>query len=243
MRSLSASKLLSLWEQGTACSKVRRALLLLGLVLPEQPLESLSQLTIGQRDAYLLDLRQAIFGYQVTGLVECPNCGDRTEVDLQMDDLRRPPQERASGSLTLEEEGYRIEFRLPTSADLDSLPIAHPDQMKQTLLARCLLSLNYEGGSCSVQTLPSSVIDTLLQQMAQAEPQADVQLRLECSECQHQWQVGFDIVSFLWRELEIWAKRTLGEVHQLARFYGWPEADILALSPWRRQYYIALCQP
>ena len=34
--------------------------------------------------------------------------------------------------------------------------------------------------------------------------------------------------------------RFLRDVHTLASTYGWREADILALSPWRRQYYLAL---
>ena len=36
------------------------------------------------------------------------------------------------------------------------------------------------------------------------------------------------------------AKRLLGEVHQLARAYGWPEATILAMSSRRRHFYLEL---
>ncbi len=52
-----------------------------------------------------------------------------------------------------------------------------------------------------------------------------------------------DIASFLWKALHAWAKLMLGDVHELARAYGWTEADILALpSPTRRQIYLELAR-
>jgi hypothetical protein len=47
-----------------------------------------------------------------------------------------------------------------------------------------------------------------------------------------------DIAAYLWQELHNWAVRVLDEVNILARAYAWREDDILALSPWRRRYYI-----
>ena len=88
MRSPSSSELLDIWEQGNVCSNVYRALLLLSRAFPEQSLVALAELTIGQRDGYLLELRQLIFGSQVTGLATCPNCSERIEVDLHIADLR-----------------------------------------------------------------------------------------------------------------------------------------------------------
>ena len=76
--------------------------------------------------------------------------------------------------------------------------------------------------------------------MAQADPQADVQLALSCPACSHQWQSVFDIVSFFWSEMNAWAYRILREVHILASAYGWREADILAMSPYRRQLYLKM---
>jgi hypothetical protein len=47
-------------------------------------------------------------------------------------------------------------------------------------------------------------------------------------------------VAFFWKEINHWANRILREVHLLASTYGWSEADILALTPTRRQWYLAL---
>mgnify|MGYP003381458898 FL=1 len=61
-----------------------------------------------------------------------------------------------------------------------------------------------------------------------------------CPSCDHRWSALFDIVSFFWREIDDWARRTLREVHSLGRAYGWSEADILTLSAWRRRAYLEM---
>ena len=76
--------------------------------------------------------------------------------------------------------------------------------------------------------------------MAEADPQAEVELALNCPACGEGWQAPFDIESFFWDEIGAWARRVLGEVHVLASSYGWRESDILNMSAWRRQFYIDL---
>jgi hypothetical protein len=91
-----------------------------------------------------------------------------------------------------------------------------------------------------VTDLPENIVTTLNEAMAKADPQAVTELRLECPACQHTWTSVFDIVSFLWRELDHWAKHLLLAVHRLASAYGWREEDILAMSTWRRQVYLEM---
>ena len=50
---------------------------------------------------------------------------------------------------------------------------------------------------------------------------------------------SFDIVSFFWSELTAWSIRILDHVHRLASAYGWSEADILTMTPSRREMYLA----
>jgi hypothetical protein len=76
--------------------------------------------------------------------------------------------------------------------------------------------------------------------MAEIDPQADIQIALTCPACLHQWSAAFDIASHLWIEVNSWAMRILDEVHRLASAYGWSEADILELSPMRRQLYLGM---
>jgi hypothetical protein len=88
--------------------------------------------------------------------------------------------------------------------------------------------------------LPAEVVSGIAESMAQADPLADIQLKIDCPSCRHRWRAAFDIVSFLWTEIEAWAGRMLSEVHTLARAYGWREAEILALSATRRQFYLEM---
>ncbi len=78
--------------------------------------------------------------------------------------------------------------------------------------------------------------------MAEADPLADARLALSCPACGRPWEAAFDVVAFLWGELDAWARRTFAEVHALASAYGWREADVLALSPERRRIYLDLVQ-
>jgi hypothetical protein len=76
--------------------------------------------------------------------------------------------------------------------------------------------------------------------MAEADPQAEVRIALSCPGCSNQWSSVFDIVAFLWGEIEDWAQRLLLEVHALASAYGWSERDIVAMGPRRRRFYLEM---
>jgi len=88
--------------------------------------------------------------------------------------------------------------------------------------------------------LPDEVVNAVLAEMAQADPQADVQVALACPACRHHWSVAFDILAYLWSEIDDWAQRLLREIHALASGYGWSERDILALSARRRRTYLEM---
>jgi hypothetical protein len=71
MRALSASELLNVWERGFIQPPIYRALTLLAVACEASP-ETLAKLSIGDRDARLLTLREWTFGSQLVGLVNCP---------------------------------------------------------------------------------------------------------------------------------------------------------------------------
>jgi hypothetical protein len=214
----------------------------------------LASLSLGQRDGLLLALQASLFGSQITGLATCPHCGDRLELtfavaDLQMETRSDMPLETAAVGVKAF-EAYTVEFRLPNSLDLlavadqsnaDSINADQPniDQIRQQLLDRCLL-VQQGDRSMSVGDLPASVLEAVVAEMEQADPQANVQLALACPACGYEWQTLFDILSFLWSKLHVWARRTLQEVHRLAAAYGWRESEILALSAKRRQLYLEM---
>jgi hypothetical protein len=242
MRALSTWELLQAWEEGIGASGVDRALLLLSAACKDSPEQDPAQYSVGQRDAQLLTLREWTFGPEVSAVTHCPKCADALELNFRVDDLRAGEPERTPEPLALEDGDYRVKFRLPNSLDLRALQgvgdgVAKPDEQ---ILQRCLLEVTCKGESVSVEQLPETVVVAVSERMTKADPQAEVELALECYQCHHQWNEHFDIVSFFWTEIQAWASRMLNEVHQLASAYGWSETEILGLSPLRRDLYLNL---
>jgi hypothetical protein len=265
MQALSTSDLLAVWEQGLLQPPGEWALSLLAAANPGTPPAALARLTVGQRDAMLLTLREWTFGSRLASVVDCPACGKRLELEFDLADIRVPalppalpepvgPPERQSllrparpaepvpEVLSLTAGDYELSFRLPNSQDLVALAGHNGQQdvatVRQQLLERCLLQARYRGEERAADQLPMEVVDAVAARMVEADPQADVELALSCPACGQQWSAAFDILSFFWTDVDAWARRTLRDVHQLARAYGWAEADILAMSPWRRQVYL-----
>ena len=233
-------ELLALWERAGAQSLLGQGLLLLTAWL-RQPVEEIARLTIGQRDFALLNLRAALFGPEMAGLTACPACKEEVEVRVNADELASVPWNEGGEPFMVVRDGYEASFRLPTSRDLAALPAdAEPRSNRQRLLESCLLGVRRAGVEIPSQQLTETLILSITDRMAEADPLADIQLRAQCPKCHHRWEVPLDIVSFLWSEISAWAQRSLTEVHLLASAYGWSEHDILGLSPARRQFYLKL---
>lgn len=243
MSTFTAAKLLNVWENGLMQDPIERALSLLNLAYPEQPAEALAELSIGERDVRLLRVREVLFGSRMTSTTQCPLCSEQLEWESEVSDLCVNDGKPLTTELCVETETYRLKFRLPNSLDLASFPRnrnATNDARKQ-LLERCLLEASApDGESLRIEQLPETALQAMAQEMERADPQSNLQISLTCPACGHCWEGLFDIVSFLWAETNHWAECTLKAVHLLARAYGWHEADILAMSPTRRQFYLEM---
>jgi hypothetical protein len=226
MRALSATELLSVWELGGSQIPSERALTMLTVACPEAPADSLECLTIGQRDARLLALREMTFGSELTGLTDCPDCGEKIELSFGCPDIRPAIETVPPAELAIESNGREVRFRLPTSGDL--VVVNSPEQ----LLERCLLSDNSD--------VTEDFVAAVGGRMSSADPMADIYLALNCPSCEHKWDASFDIVAFLWREISAAARRLVREVHTLASAYGWAETEILSMSPARRRMYLEM---
>ncbi|GAA2302402.1 hypothetical protein [Streptomyces violaceusniger] len=117
---------------------------------------------------------------------------------------------------------------------------------RRALLARCIVSAHRSGQPVPVDRLPAAELPEPVQRRLaeaaeRADPAADVTLNVACPECGEATRAELDIASYLWAELDHWARDLLLDVHLLATAYGWSEPQILALSPLRRRYYLELC--
>jgi hypothetical protein len=215
MYAIEASHLAEAWERGQGQHPLHRALTLLSVAEPEHSVDDLAALPIGERDRRLLALRRRLFGARFEAWASCPSCSEKLDLNFTADQLPSDPP--------------RGEVKLPTTADLLAVAKDPPEQRAAALLARCA------GSGLS----PDEAAEAE-KRLAEADPMADIELRLMCPSCQHEWTAVFDIASFLWTELNDWIVRLFSEVHILARAYGWSEAEILAMGARRRQVYLDL---
>ena len=244
MRMPSSSELLEVWETGLDRQPVERGLMILTAACPELQPSELARMSIGERDSRLLTLREMVFGSIMNCLTACPECDEQLEMSIKVEDIRVEPKEVLEAlheTQSLIQEGYEILFHLPNSLDLLAMAGAKDAEGgRDALIESCIEEASFEGSKVALNQVPQGVLNSLADRMAELDPQADIFFDLSCPSCGHQWRSVFDVLSFFWREIGAWARRTLWEIHALASAYGWSESEILALSPRRRQMYLEM---
>ncbi|MER8088248.1 hypothetical protein ACIO6T_29055 [Streptomyces sp. NPDC087532] len=283
------TELLTTWEAGLHRSFDGRALLLHQAARPDTvgDGEALLSLPVGAREADLFALRRDLFGERMQVRLECGACGTDMEFDLDAEEFARSLPAPDASPLRIVEDGWAVEFRVPTTADV-AVAARHADS-RGALLDRCVVSVVRDGedvragadadagtgaragrgvdageriragegvpagrgvpvgsdnavrGTSLTDLLPTSVQRRIADAMEAADPAADVTIGVTCPDCGAATRAELDIASYLWTELDAWAKELLLDVHLLATAYGWSEPEILALSPLRRRYYLELC--
>lgn len=240
MHTLEPQALLRVWESGVHASPTMRGLLLMGAALPQADLDGLMSSSIGHRDAWLLSLREALFGARIECLLPCPACGQRIELDFCVSDIRAPHAE-PQHLCEVVADGSALRFRVPTSADLLAIEGERNGQTAERMLLQRLWTATAEVPHAELSpALMVEVADALAHALGEADRQAEVLLELACPACGQQSEQMFDIASHLWCELDHWARGLLQKVHALACRYGWSEDCILGMSTARRQAYLAL---
>ncbi|MFI5101917.1 MAG: hypothetical protein ACHP9V_00960 [Terriglobales bacterium] len=250
MRPLAVPELLTVWERGLAALPFERALAILSAASPESSPAALARLSIGRRDANLLQLREWAFGSELAILATCPSCRQTLELTMPVSALHvsidptRAPTAEPAGDLesSLMWQDYAVRYRSPNTEDIAGCAGLEFAASRRKLLACCVTDARCQGKSVSAEELPEDVQHKVVERLAAIDPQADTRLDLTCPECHQRWSEAFDIVSFFWAEIDAWARRILQEVNVLACAYGWRESDILALGPVRRQIYLSMAQ-
>ncbi|TIC88288.1 hypothetical protein E8D34_04935 [Nocardioides sp. GY 10113] len=238
LRAPGADELLAAWERGQALwpghpGRIDEVLRALGVEDPGgRPL--------GGRNRLLLAGRALLFGARAELVAHCPACGEELEAEVSVVDLleRAPGAEDAGTAVRI--DGYDVRLRLPTGADLAGLP-GEVDAATALLLERCVLSARRAGEPVAAAELPPDVVDAVDRALAEADPASELGLTVICPACAGTSRLALDPAALLWEELDAWAWRLLAEVHGLATAYGWSEAEVLRLSPARRQAYLHLC--
>jgi hypothetical protein len=233
---LSPSVLLNVWDEAMAQPSPAKAVALLNAAWPEPAPGGWIAASIGDRDRALLRLREQLFGPRLEATARCPGCGQRLEMSFTVEEITAPAPADTAQPRRLSLDGYELLYRTPTTADLLAVGSAGDPV---DLLDLCVEAL-YSGEPFDCRRLPDAVARAVSDAMAAADPQADVQIEMDCPGCAHRWNATFDILTFLWGEIDDWAAITLREVHALASAYGWSEREVLSLSPRRRRVYLEM---
>ncbi|WP_405811977.1 hypothetical protein OG524_29400 [Streptomyces sp. NBC_01520] len=239
------AELLAAWETGLPLGAAEKSLLLHRTARPGTGTDALLSVPVGEREADLFALRRSLFGELMQVRIECGSCGEAMEFDLDAGALGVRP---AAGDrlLRVAEDDWVVDFRLPTVADLAAAGAAgSPDGARRRLVTGCTVRALRGGEPVAAERLaallPERVERLVAEKAAEADPTAEVTLNVACPECGEATRADLDITSYLWTELDNWARDLLLDVHLLATAYGWSEPHILALSPLRRRYYLELC--
>jgi hypothetical protein len=195
-------------------------------------------LTVGDREALLLRLRQVSFGDRLALVVNCPDpaCGEAMDLELTVNALCHAHAERVSAvhEAAAEGEARPIRFRLPTGADLEAaarVSRENPDLAAEAVARRCLIDPDLE--------LTQELMALLNRQIGELDPQAETELALTCPACGRSFTTELDAGELLCDELAARGRDLELGVHLLAFHYHWSESDILALSTARRRRYLA----
>ena len=232
MRALGITDLLALWERGAACHALDRTALLTAFVRPDIQPDAVADLPLGEVTASLLRLREASFGAHIHSHVDCERCGQRLSLTLDVRDLLQSvPIDEGDGRLANE---ARLRIRAPSLRDLAAVanePDAH--RAAGQLLERCTIQDDAAFLTDGAWLDAEDLLEAL-------DPNADLAFAVPCESCGHQGTAQLDAGVLLWDEIDARARALLGEVHALARAYGWSESEILALSAPRRAAYLAM---
>ena len=240
-----------MWEDGASQHPLDRALTILGAIYPHLGRGELAALSVGTRDALLLSLHERTFGSELRAVTPCPSCGENLEIDTATHRLRAAPPldgpPAASAMYAFEHDGVGLRFRLVDSQDLAAiLTCSDPSEARRVLVRRVVIAAQRGAEALALDErlheIPEAILAALEARIAELDPQAEVLLDLTCPACATCWTAPFDVITFVWTEVEAHARRLLRTVDALARVYGWREADVLALSPRRRNLYLELAR-
>jgi hypothetical protein len=241
MNNLSQERLLALWDRSLGLSPVYFGLDIIRESFPEINRERVMMLPLGKRDSLLMKIREKIFGSGFTNTANCPSCEEKVEWEMDIHDFKlAETSELLKNEIRqFSQSEYVLDYRLPCTGDMLELPGPKEDPSRW-LLTRCIIEVKKKEKPVDPAELPDEILSSLSDRISREDELADIRMSLTCPACSKQWDALFDIVQYLWSEVDAWAKELLQDIAVLASSFGWSERQILELSPGRREIYLEL---
>ena len=149
MRIPSDSELIAIWEMRRGRTPGRpRAHAALACFRAES-LEEVARLSIGARDARLIEIYEYLFGPSLDAFAQCPACAEAARVQ-PLHPRPHGTAKSSSAASTLEAGEFRVELRLPDSLDLCAVSgCSDLTQAGRLLMERCVVAAKVDGGACT----------------------------------------------------------------------------------------------
>ena len=198
------------------------------------------RLTVGDREALLLHLHRLIHGDRLDLLAGCPRCGETLEFELRAQDLLIPIENLEPEPWVDLENGdgkISLQVRLLTGEDqeLAARLAARDEAAGAEALLRASLA---PSGADSGESLPDGLREALEEKLGEIDPQAEIRISATCPECGADLDLPLDAGELVHARIDRAKAELYRDVHVLARYYHWSEAEILSLPPERRRRYL-----
>jgi hypothetical protein len=233
-------QLVELWERTLPVSPVHRSVEILRMFPGAAHASGVESMTLSELDSELLRIRRMLFGDRFAALTVCQECGERSQMDFSAAAMEAS-EDPQPHTVSCMHDDIRLTIRAPTIGDLlAAVEAASPDAAGQMIVRRCIRSAERSGEPLDPEVFSAQLIDDAAARLERLESSARFTLEIRCPACGHAEEHAFDIGAYLWSEVQTEVMRALREVVQLARGYGWSEAEILAMTPLRRRLYLGM---
>lgn len=252
VRSLTGDDEAFLFENGESLLPAERATALLTRCLSRLGTQTnpaadvVRSLTVGDREALLLHVRRLTLGERLHCVIICAQCGEKMDLEMKVGDLLAPPyslnRERPEVEVTDNGVRYRVRLRLLTGGDAEAaaaMALVDPRGAADLLLYRCVESITTDNGR-PVDELPAALLEYLPAALLDLDPQAEIRMKFACLECKRPFCALFDASAYFFQEIAAGIKQLYREVHTLAFYYHWSEAEIIRMTRRKRQRYLRL---
>lgn len=212
--------------------------------------EKAAELSVVDRDLLIVYLRMLTFGKELWGITTCAHkeCGAKLDFTFDLSSLERPRDSEGflkSTSIPCGDKCIKFSFREPNGMDqaaIAGLAVTMPYNAWLDLLERCIVE--WEGADSTsteiLSSLPQEILLAIDHTIVEGMCSMDWDIEFTCAECGRDFVSTLDIQSFFWQEVRFSSGQFWEEIHTLALSYHWSEADILALSRWKRKMYLGL---
>ncbi|CAH8296342.1 hypothetical protein EV196_11157 [Mariniflexile fucanivorans] len=232
---MNTSSILEVWDYCVGKNQTIKGAALASLVLNEANHSNIFNWSIEKRDVALFHVRKMLFGNRFNNIAHCPKCKQAVEWDFYFHQMEIPILIDTPDNIEIPIDipNYHIMVRLPNSDDLIC-------KEEIQIIRKCILNLKDFPEGTFNQKIPDDLLMQINNKFNKTCKASNISYHLNCTECKHEWDVVFDISTYLWKEIDQWAKSFLRQICLLAKAFGWSELDIINMSENRRNHYLNL---